>query len=164
MNYKSFLFIALLLVSLTGCHTELEMNSATRQSWAGGARGSGRGVMYNVELQKPDNNEITIEKVWLGDREKGKWMSPEIQLRGQLKQQGLTLPAGRAIFTLMFRETFPGEANPNQKPDPPLVDADLTLLPEDFQQGAVIFFKLPNSKVHKLIVANFTELEPLNYP
>lgn len=163
MKHKPFLLGLFLLLILSGCKTELFLTNATSQSWAGGQRASGRGVNYHVELQKPDNNDLTIEKVWYGDREKGKWMSPEIQIRGQKVQQGLTIPAGRALFTVIFQEFFPGEGG-DQKLNPPLVDADPSLLPEDFEKGAVIWFSLPLSNVKTLIVPEFTALEPIAYP
>ena len=165
MKSKPLFLGILLLLLLSGCRTELFLLGASQQSWAGGQRGSGRGIDYKVELKKPDNNDLTIEKVWFGDREKGKWMSPEIQLQGQSSQQGLTVRAGKANFTLMFKEFFPGEVNGQEAtPEPPLVDADPSLLPDDFEKGAVIFFSLPLSNVKTLIVKDFTVLEPIAYP
>jgi hypothetical protein len=160
-----FVLVTMMLL-LAGCGGTAKVVKSTSQKWHGGAAGSGGGVYYQVTLSKPANMRIEIEKVWLGEREKG-WLprfnvlpQPSDTANQHVAQIGIT------EFTVKFSESKPGQPGPREAPRPNVVvpfDNPPADLPDEFTHGAVIYYQIGQQK-GMWVVSEFEILPPLNYP
>jgi hypothetical protein len=165
---KKVIGIVLLVVAmLAGCAGTAKVEQSTSQVWHGGAAGSGGGKNYKVTVSKSASLEVMIDKVWLGDRERG-WL-PEYRVMYKGAPNGMRnhlAPKGVTTFTLEFAEVHPGQPNPRGEGRPVAVkpfDNPPSDLPEGFDKGAVIYCHVGNNAV-VWTVSDFVVLEPLNYP
>ncbi len=160
----------LFLLFNVSCKSSLEFKAATRQSFAGGAAGSGPGNHYNVLLEKPGKGSLKVEGVWMGDRQKGKLFRINIQPEGsnQIIGKG-NVPDSVKSFFIRFSEQFEGEGNPNlkEKDSPfesqPAVVAAPDWLPKSFIKGCIIYIADGSKKIF-LEVKDFKDLPPLILP
>lgn len=159
--------IVLLALAVVGCAGTAKVDKATSQVWHGGAAGSGGGKNYKVYVSKSAQLEITIDQVWIGDREKG-WL-PDYRVVYAGLANGLrnhAAPKGVTAFTVEFGETYPGQPNPRGEVRPVAMkpfDNPPNDLPETYQQGAVIYYHA-GGKAAQWVVSEMEILEPLNYP
>ncbi len=164
---KRIWMAALCMVWLAGCAGTMKVEKTTTQVWHGGAAGSGGGKNYKVYVSKAASMEVTFDKVWIGDRERG-WLPdfrvlyPEVadRLRNHVAPKGVT------TFTVEFAEVYPGQPNPRGEPRPTVVkpfDIPPSDLPESFDKGAVIYYRVGNNP-GVWVVTEMEILEPLNYP
>lgn len=163
---RYFYFFVLLAILLQGCTGTATVEKSTSQVWHGGAEGSGGGKHYVVSMNKPSKTIIKIEKVWIGERDKG-WL-PRFQVLPQPNDTAdyHTAHAGITAFSVKFSETFPGEPMPRGNPQPRAVvpfDHPPLDLPPAFTHGAVIFYSIQGTQ-STWIVEDFEELPVLNYP
>lgn len=160
-----FSFFISLLFLLTGCKTNYEVAHATKQQWFGGAAGSGGGVNYSISIEKPSKSEVKVDKVYVGDREKGQYV-PFRFFNDSSKTTTMLVPTGVTLFRVEFAERIPGQRQPNMETfgDEPLQDAAPKGLPEDFNQGVVLFLSDGKGTSSLMTVQDFKLLEPLAYP
>ncbi len=162
-NLLIFCWMALMLAS---CGGTAKVVKSTSQVWHGGAAGSGGGKRYEVTLDKPANMEVKIEKVWIGEREKG-WL-PRFNVIPQTSDTANHQVAHRGVtnFTVKFSETYPGQPGPREAPRPVAVvpfDNPPSDLPAAFTHGAVIYYQI-GKQSGTWIVSDFEALPVLNYP
>lgn len=165
---KRIIYLGILAFWMAGCVGSATVQKTTSQVWHGGAAGAGGGKNYKVYVSKSKNLEVMVDRVWVGNREKG-WL-PDYRVVYQGLANGLrnhAAPAGVTTFTVEFGEIFPGQpANPRGEIRPVMVkpfDPAPTDLPDSFEQGAVIYLHLAN-KATVWVVGEIEILEPLNYP
>ena len=169
MSLNGILTLFLTAFLLSGCSPKMKVTNSTMQHWMGGAAGSGGGTNYAVLVSKPTDGVVKIEKVWLGDREKGIWPRFSVQKDSSGTRYGdKTAPAGIECFTVSFSKNNPARPDPrndlNEGPNIPKDEPAPTDLPEDFSSGAVIFYSYGTKLGGTWIVNDFTVLQPLAYP
>ncbi len=165
---KRIIYLGILALWMSGCVGSATIEKTTSQVWHGGAAGSGGGKNYKVYVSKSKSLAVVIDKVWVGDREKG-WL-PDYRVVYPDLANGLrnhAAPEGVTTFTLEFAEVYPGQPNnPRGEIRPVMVkpfDQPPTDLPSSFDKGAVIYLHLA-SKATVWVVSEMEILEPLNYP
>ena len=165
---KRIIYLVILAFGIAGCAGTASVTKTTSQVWHGGAAGSGGGKNYKVYATKSPKLAVTVDQVWVGDREKG-WL-PDFRVVYKDLANGLRnhdAPAGVTAFTVEFGEVYPGQPNnPRGETRPVAIrpfDPPPTDLPPSFDKGAVIYLHLAN-KATTWVVAEMEILEPLNYP
>lgn len=158
------ILIALVFL-LGGCKSSYQVSEAMMQEWFGGAAGSGGGIRYKVFVEKPSKLEVSVEKVWVGDRENGQ-LVPFRFFNDSSKTTTMKVLPGVQLFRVEFDERIQGQRPPNMETydEENRQDEAPTDLPGDFVKGAVIYLKDGNGKVTPLAVQDFERLEPLAYP
>lgn len=159
-----------LMAGISGCSPKLKPVTATSQKWYGGAAGSGGGVNYAVSVTKPEAAKISVDKIWLGDNEKGIWADFSVWKDSSRTRFGdKVVPESVSLFQVKFEEVFagrpmgPGNRNGEPPSGPETIDAPEEI-PGDFQGKALIFLtQLPN-KTLLIPVEQFTPLQPIAYP
>lgn len=158
---------ALLIIAITflasSCSVQYAVESATVQEWVGGAPGSGGGSNYVVSVGKKGSSQVTINSVWLGDREKGVLADFRVFADSSMrtvKNDGFDLA--------MFRvETSVKNRRRETRDDPGGIEGEQAApsgLPAEFQKGMVINYINSKGKEGHLIIQDFKRLEPLIYP
>lgn len=163
---RSWTCISVMALLWMGCGS-LQMGVATSQRWHGGAEGSGGGERYVVQFTKPARQVVVVDKVWLGDRERG-WL-PRVRITYPgLKAMGenSTAPSGVKAFAVHFERLIP-DAPPAPRPsgggmvqpfDNPPND-----LPAHFTHGAVVYCKVQDKEA-QWVIEDFEALAPIAYP
>lgn len=153
----------LLVGLLAGCSGRLELGKTTSQKWHGGAAGSGGGTNYRVELKKPKKSRLEIERVWLGDTQKG-WMPTfAFEAPAVSEDNAHIAKEGHGNCILKFTETYLGQIDEDRaKPEERIVAAPSDL-PEGFEKGIVIWYKHNETK-GQWVITSVEQLEPLYYP
>ena len=159
------LFLPLFLL-FTGCKTNFEVARASKQEWFGGAAGSGGGINYKVFLTKPEKSEVKVDKVYVGDREKGQYVPFRFFNDSTTTTTTMMVPSGSTNFRVEFSEQIQGQRQPRMEvSDPtPLQDDAPADLPEDFKKGVVLFLSDGNGKPSIVTVQDFKRLAPIAYP
>jgi hypothetical protein len=152
---------------LAGCTGTATVEKATSQTWQGGAAGSGGGINYMVYVAKPSKLAFVVDRVWLGDREKGWLLDFRVMYKGLANGiNNHEAPTGVTACMVEFRETFPGQPNPRGESRPSVVkpfDNPPQDLPATFDKGVAVYYHL-GSKADTWVIADFQVLETLNYP
>ena len=143
---SSFWLTLLAALFFISCKAELKLLEATKQAFAGGAPGSSPGYHYAVKVQKPKGIALTLDGVWIGNRETGKLFSGQIAPDGgMVAVTNGEVYADIEKFTVRFTERFAGEGNPrNQdsegRPANPAESEAPKWLPADFKSGCILKF------------------------
>lgn len=155
----------LLPLLLLGCTGSATLTKATSQRWYPGVEGANSGKNYVLTYDKPSGLEVRIERVWVGQRDKG-WL-PRFVVRPQESDTSDQHVARKGItsFTLHFTETFPGQPRRGEMSPSMVVPFDPVPsdLPAEFTNGVVIWYQAGQQK-GSWIVSEFEELKPQYYP
>lgn len=159
-----------LMLVLSGCSsTQVTVQKATQQKYYGGAPGSGGGNIYRLYISKSSKTEMTIDRAWVGDREKG--YLPKVTVYSDSSDTVLRdriMPVGITLARVEFVEYFKAGPNPRMEGEDedngPAYDEPPYDLPVDFREGTVIWYTLSNGKTGTWMPENYEVLPPLAMP
>ncbi len=162
MKLNSFLIVAFSILS-SSCSVQLTLRSATVQEWVGGAAGSGGGSKYIVAISKTGNSEVSINSVWLGDREKGVMADYRIfaDSSGRIMKQ---IPPETGLFRIEMSVQNRHRESRDDAGSKQGEQKTTFELPDGFQKGLIITYSDKKGKKGQLVVQEFKRLEPLIYP
>lgn len=163
---RTTMVFLLLALACAGCTGSAKVETATSQVWHGGAAGSGGGTHYVVNVTKARRLVVRVEKIWVGERDKG-WL-PRFFISPQPNDTAdfHVAPAGITAFTIKFSVNTPGQPFPRGNAQLPVVapfDHPPHDLPADFTHGAVLYYSV-DGKRGMWVVREFEALQPQNYP
>ena len=157
----NLLIIVVIPILMSGCATQLSLESATVQEWVGGAAGSGGGSKYVVTVNKKGGKQVNISSVWIGNREKGVMAKANIFTGNRMVNKiSADMEQFRLEMSLTNRRRQgrddPGGVVGEQPANPNL--------PEEFKKGIIIRYTDHKGKEGQLIVQDLKRLEPLILP
>lgn len=170
-NFSPLLFclFALFLVLSSCGSTKVVVQKTTQQKYYGGAPGSGGGNIYNVYVTKSSKSEMTIDKAWVGDRDKG--FLPKVTVYSDSSTTILRdriIPVGVTMAKIEFVERFKAGPNPRMEGEDedngPSYDEPPYDLPVDFREGTVIWYTLSNGQTGVWMPESYETLPPLAMP
>ncbi|MCB9230032.1 MAG: hypothetical protein H6581_00065 [Bacteroidia bacterium] len=155
---------------LSGCKDTFVIQKATSQIWWGGVEGSGGGKKYRVLVTKPAKAGFVVERVWIGDREKGR-LFKKFSVYNPVERKEFTdkkVPAGVKEFGLLLEEIYPGSegrhgdlehgGQRNVSPEQPPVQQAPEDLPQEYSKGGIVFLTYDGGKTGWF---QFPEIEAL---
>lgn len=151
------------ILMLAGCGSSLKVVKTTSQDWHGGAAGSGSGTNYRVEIKKPADARLKVEKVWLGDALEGHLLNFGFEPPVADEADPHIAKEGHNICFLSFAAKKPSAASNNgqaQELENVAAPADL---PEGFEKGIVIWYRL-NDENGRWVITSVESLQPQYYP
>lgn len=147
----------------SSCTVQMNVESATVQEWIGGAAGSGGGSKYVVSLSKKGNSDITINSIWLGDREKGVLADFRIYADSSgriVKKVSSDMELFRVEMSVKNRRRMNRDDVGGIEGEQDAIPG----LPQEFEKGLIINYLDGKGKEGHLVVQDFKKLEPLIYP
>ncbi|MEM0996017.1 MAG: hypothetical protein AAGN35_03010 [Bacteroidota bacterium] len=160
------MIFSLFLVACSGSKPFVQR--ASSQKYYGGPAGSGGGTIYRVFIGKSNKSELRIDKVWVGDAEKGTWAKFQVYAdssRTVLRDH--RLPKGSSLSRIEFTKKFAGTPTPGANEDtaPELPEPiPASGLPKAYATGLVIYYTQSSGKTGNWIVEELITLAPLLHP
>jgi hypothetical protein len=159
---RSFLLVLLISCSCSMIKSQsFKVAGATQQRWAGGVRGSGTGINYEITLiAKQASSKMSIDQLWVGNQ--------FYEVKAGKKFTGPAPFDFKPNDTIYINATqlFPGERMPDD-PDtgPEFIDIVPvnTPPPYKYKGAALIGYKL-NGKRKYMPIAKIDQLPNLDYP